>query len=136
MFLFLICFFLSATFVNAQTRYEKETIYITMTGYMKNNKAYDIGLTGGKLKKEMMVSPEAVVVFEKFQHQRGWTYLFSGLQLAAEITSLTTKDKKLRTGMLIGAGVMSGIIIPLYIGSSKNLSKAVWIRNGAVLNEK
>ncbi|MEO6133490.1 MAG: hypothetical protein ABIQ02_16740 [Saprospiraceae bacterium] len=118
----------------ADSKYTKEAIYLTMTGYVKNNKHYDIGVVGGKLKKELIISPEAIPTFEKYQRQRKWTLLFSGIQLAAEITALITKDKSLRTGLLIGAGATSVVIIPLFLSSNKNLSKAVWIRNGAVLN--
>lgn len=107
---------------------------MTLTGYMKNDKLYDIGATGGKMKKEFTASPDAIPIFKKYQRQRKWTLLFSGIQLATEITALTTKNKSLRTGLLIGGGATSVVIIPLFLASNKNLSKAVWIRNGAILN--
>ncbi|MEP6647616.1 MAG: hypothetical protein ABJC12_11065 [Saprospiraceae bacterium] len=118
-----------------ESRYQAESIYVTLTGYRKNDKLYDIGAIGGKMKNEFTASPDAIPIFEKYQRQRKWTLLFSGIQLATEITALTTKNKSLRTGLLIGAGATSIVIIPLFLASNKNLSKAVWIRNRDVLNK-
>jgi hypothetical protein len=116
------------------SKYQTETIYLTFSGFIKNGKADDMGLSGGKLKKEMMVSPDALIVFKKFQHQRNWIFLFSGLQLATSIAALTTKNKHLKTGMLISGAGLSVISIPLYIGSINNENKAVWLRNRDVLS--
>lgn len=116
------------------SKYQAETIYLTFTGFVKNGKAEEMGLTGGKLKKEMMVSPDAVIVFSKFQRQRNWIFLLSGLQLATSITALTTKNKSLKTGMLVSGAALSVISIPLYIGSVNNENKAVWLRNRDVLS--
>jgi hypothetical protein len=115
------------------SKYQAETIYLTFSGFIKNGKADDMGLSGGKLKKEMMVSPDALVVFRKFQHQRNWIFLFSGLQLGTSIYALTTKNKSMKTGMLISGAALSVISIPLYIGSVNNENKAVWLRNRDVL---
>ncbi len=116
------------------SKYQAETIYLTFSGFVKNGKADDMGLTGGKLKKEMMVSPDALIVFRKFQKQRNWIYLLSGLQLATSISALTTKNKSMKTGMLISGAALSVISIPLYIGSVNNENKAVWLRNRDVLS--
>ncbi|MGB4848250.1 MAG: hypothetical protein WBP41_10055 [Saprospiraceae bacterium] len=115
------------------SKYQAETIYLTFSGFIKNGKADDMGLSGGKLKKEMMISPDAVIVFKKFQHQRNWLFLISGLELATSITALTSKNKSLKTGMLISGAALSVISIPLYIGSINNENKAVWLRNRDVL---
>lgn len=82
----------------------------------------------------MMISPDAVIVFKKFQHQRNWLFLISGLELATSIAALTSKNKHLKTGMLISGAALSVISIPLYIGSVNNENKAVWLRNRDVLN--
>lgn len=116
------------------SKYQAETIYLTFSGFIKNGKADDMGLSGGKLKKEMMVSPDALIVFKKFQHQRNWLFLFSGLQLGTSIAALTTKNKSMKTGMLISGAALSVISIPLYIGSVNNENKAVWLRNRDVLS--
>jgi hypothetical protein len=116
------------------SKYQAETIYLTFSGFIKNGKADEMGLSGGKLKKEMMVSPDALIVFRKFQHQRNWIFLFSGLQLATSIAAFTTKNKSTKTGMLISGAALSVISIPLYIGSVNNENKAVWLRNRDVLS--
>ncbi len=115
------------------SKYETETIYLTFSGFVKNGKADDMGLSGGKLKKEMLVSPDALIVFSKFQHQRNWLFLLSGLQLGTSIAALATKNKSLKTSMLISGAALSVISIPLYIGSVNNENKAVWLRNRDVL---
>jgi hypothetical protein len=61
------------------------------------------------------------------------TLVFAGLQLATQIAAFTSRDKSTRTGLFIGAGVISVVSVPIYIGSQKNLNHAIWIRNGAVL---
>ncbi|MGB3081241.1 MAG: hypothetical protein WBB31_19315 [Saprospiraceae bacterium] len=119
--------------ISPVSKYQAETIYLTFSGFVKNGKADDMGLSGGKLKKEMMISPDAVIVFTKFQHQRNWLFLLSGLELATSITALTAKNKSLKTGMLISGAALSVISIPLYIGSINNENRAVWLRNRDVL---
>ena len=124
--------------LNAQqdSTYSTETIYLTFSGFVKNNKHVGMSISGKELKKELMVSPDALIMFKKYQRKRNWTFVFSGLQLATEITAFTTKNKSLKTGLLIGGGALSAFTIPLYIGSMNNINKAVWLRNRDVLNNE
>ena len=115
------------------SNYQSETIHLRFATYVKNNERFDLGLVGEGLKHEMMVSPEAMAVFNQYQKQRRWTLVCAGLQLATQIAAFTTRDKSTRTGLFIGAGVISVVSVPIYIGSQKNLNHAIWIRNGAVL---
>jgi hypothetical protein len=115
------------------SNYQSETIHLRFATYVKNNERFDLGLVGEGLKHEMMVSAEAIAVFNQYQKQRRWTLVFAGLQLATQIAAFTSRDKSTRTGLFIGAGVISVISVPIYIGSQKNLNHAIWIRNGAVL---
>ena len=135
-FLLPVCMFTFST-LNAQQddTYNTETIYLTFSGFVKNNKPVGMGISGKELKKELMVSPDALIMFKKYQRKRNWTFVFSGLQLATEITALTTKNKSLKTGLLIGGGALSAFTIPLYIGSMNNINKAVWLRNRDVLKK-
>ena len=135
-FLLPVCMFTFTTLKAQQdTTYNTETIYLTFSGFVKNNKQVGMGLSGKELKQELMVSPDALIMFKKYQHKRNWTFVFSGLQLATEIVALTTKNKSLKTGLLIGGGALSAFTIPLYIGSMTNINKAVWLRNRDVLKK-
>ena len=115
-------------------KYKTETIYMQLSTYTKNNQKYDIGMTGGGMKNEMMLSPDAMPYFKKYQKQKIWTLVCTGIQVVMEVAAFTTHDKSRRTALHIGGGVVSLVTIPLYFGSYKNLNKAVWIRNGDVLS--
>ena len=113
--------------------YQSESIYLQLGTYTKNGLKYDIGIIGGRLKHEMLVSPEAMAVFKKYQKQKTWSLVCAGAQLVTQVAAFTTRDKSRRTALHISGGAISIVSIPLYFGSYKNLNKAVWIRNGAVL---
>ena len=113
---------------------QTESIYLRFSTYIKDDKAYPIGIMGGGIKQEFVISPDAMGAFKAYQKQKKWSLICTGIQLVTQIAAFTTKDKSLRKGLLIGAGAVSVINVPLYIGSNNNLSKAVWIRNKEVLN--
>ncbi len=145
LFSFLICFILSINSIWAQQndslvskdslslRYKAETIHLRFATYVKDDSVYNIGIVGEVLKHEMVISPAAMEVYKKYQKQKRWTFAFAAAQLALEVAAFTTKNKSRRTGLFIGAGAVSIVTIPLFFGSTKNLNKAVWIRNGEVL---
>lgn len=114
-------------------RDQTESIYLRFSTYIKDDKAYPIGIMGGGIKQEFAISPDAMGAFKAYQKQKKWSLVCTGIQLVTQIAAFTTKDKSLRTGLLIGAGAVSVINVPLYIGSNNNLSRAVWIRNRDVL---
>lgn len=113
--------------------YQTETIYLRFSTFEKNKELYEIGIFGEGLKQEMSISPDAMAVFKKYQKQKRWSAVCAGLQLVTQIAAFTTRDKSQRTGLHIGGAGISIVAVPLFIGSTKNLNKAVWIRNGEVL---
>jgi hypothetical protein len=115
------------------SKYQNETIYLQLNTYTKDNKAHDLGMFGGGLTNEMKVSPDAMVIFKKYQKQKVWSFVCAGLQMATEIAAFSTPNRSRRTALQIGGGVISIVSVPLYFGSTKNLNKAVWIRNEKVL---
>jgi hypothetical protein len=140
-----LCFILSSHFIWAQQnnslvskdslslQYKTETIHLRFATYVKNDSAFNIGFVGEGLKHEMMISLEAMEVYKKYQKQKRWSLVCTAAQLGLEVAGLTTKNKSQRTGLFIGAAAVSIVTVPLFIGSTKNLNKAVWIRNGEVL---
>ncbi len=115
------------------SKYERETIYLRFSTYVKDNEAYEIGIIGEVIKHDMMVSPDAMIEFKKYQKQRKWSLVLAGLQLVTQVAAYSTRDKSWRRGLLIGSGAVAIVSIPFYIGSQRNLNKAVWIRNRDVL---
>ena len=115
------------------SNYQTETIYLRFSTYVKDSQVYQIGIIGEILKHDMMLSPDAMIVFKKYQRQKKWSLVCAGVQLATQVAAFSTRDKSWRTGLLIGSGAVAVVSIPLYIGSQRNLNKAVWIRNRDVL---
>jgi hypothetical protein len=113
--------------------YQAETIFLGFSRYEKNKQLYDIGIFGEGLKNEMTGSPDAMVLFKKYQRQKRWSLVITGLQLATQIAAFTSHNKSRRTGLHISGAGLSIVAVPLFIGSTKNLNKAIWIRNGDVL---
>ena len=114
-------------------KYQTETIYLRFNKFGKNGQWQDIGIVGEGLKPEMVISPDAMTIFKKYQRQKRWSLVCAGLQIVTEVAALTTGNKAKRTGLHIGGVGISLIAVPIYIGSYQNLNKSVWIRNGDVL---
>lgn len=130
----------SLTIIIAQPSgdYERETIYFKGTSYVKNNQSYPIGFMYGKMKKDMRVSPEGFALFQKSQKQKRWAFALSTAAMAAAIVAFSdlnnrNVDEGLRYGLLGGSMALSFTSLPFSTASSRNLHKAVWIRNGDVL---
>jgi hypothetical protein len=85
LFSLLICFIFSIHSIWAQQndslvskaswnlRYQTETIHLRFATYVKNDSVYNIGIVGEVLKHEMVISPEAMEVYKKYQKQKRWT---------------------------------------------------------------
>jgi hypothetical protein len=121
--------------INAQVteKYESQTIYLQSGGYVKDGKKCHIGFFGEKLKKEMVVNPEALNIYEKFQRQRRRDLFFVGVMITAEFSALFIHDRDLKNGVLLGGLANPFVTIPFGNNAGNNLYKAIWTRNRDVL---
>ncbi|MEO6347320.1 MAG: hypothetical protein ABIO60_05355 [Aquaticitalea sp.] len=120
---------------NINEKYLAESIYLKGNyKYVKNGVTYRIGFLGQKLKKEMTVSPNAVMEFKKYDQKRKAVLIMSSVALALYGTGLLMDKESTQTGLFIGGLGLSLVSIPLSSSSEKNLQKAIWIRNGDILH--
>lgn len=136
--LFILLSVFSFSVCQSQTvleKYDKETIYLsTYHNYIKNGESYWIGFFGERLKKEMEVSPNAVIEYKKFSNKRNVSLALVGVGMAAMIGGLVNYDENdPNNGLLVGGyvSVLGGSIFAL--SSQRHRSKAIWIRNRDVL---
>ena len=139
-FFFLLCLLFTVTSlstVQAQfenKKYETESIYFKGSKYIKNGQAYPMGFGAKNLKKEMEISPTALIEFNKFEKNRNKALIFSTIGLATLVSSLIVDNQDVQTGLLIGGLGFTVVSFPFSIKASNNFEKAVWIRNGEILN--
>ena len=121
--------------LNAQVteKYESQTIYLQSGGYVKDGKKYHLGFFGEKLKKEMEVSPEAMIIYEKFQKQHRRDLILAGVIITAGFSALLVHDRGLKNGLLLGGAAIPLVTIPFGNSAGNNFQKAIWIRNRDVL---
>jgi hypothetical protein len=136
-FLFLLAV-VACTLVSAQSvseKYEMETIYLSTGKYIKNGEKYPLGLFSQHLKKEMKVSPEAVIEFRRYEKKRNWGMVFIAAGAGSYLTGLAldSASDEVRGGLLIGGLGLTLTSVPFGIQSMNSYHKAIWLRNGAVL---
>ncbi|HFA50404.1 MAG TPA: hypothetical protein ENJ95_15430 [Bacteroidetes bacterium] len=139
--LILASFFCSS--LSAQSvleKYEKETIYLSYNNYsyIKNGQKHWAGFFGKHLKKEMEVSPDAVIEFDRYQKKSitsFWMVMGAGAIYVSGVLLAQERDEydALSGSMVLaGTGLMIASI-PLTINSMKHYNKAIWLRNRDVL---
>jgi hypothetical protein len=119
--------------MSMMAKYNSEAIYLRYSTYTKNNEVFRLGVMGGGLKNEFNASPEAMLLFKKYQKQKRWSMVCSVLEVTAGVIAFSSRDRSRRTTFQITGGAISIIAVPLFIGSYNNLNKAVWFRNGALM---
>lgn len=113
--------------------YKMESIYLEGGKFVKNDVKYPVGLFSHKLGKEMNVSPHAVAEWKQYKNFRNWGFVTSLVGLGLTLSSLTTDNQELQTGLLLSGLTMSIVSIPLSIKANNQLQKAVWTRNRDIL---
>ncbi len=136
-FLFLLAVVV-CNLVSAQSAielYEKETIYLSTSMYIKNGEKHPLGLFSKNLRKEMAVSPEAVIEFKRYEKKRnlGLAFLAAGLGGYMTATALNSASNEVRGGIMFGSLGFMIASVPFNFQSIKSYNKAIWLRNGAVL---
>ena len=123
---------------SAQTGYEKyqsETIYLQSGKYVKNGEKYPLGFFSKNLKKELEVSPDAVIEFKKYRKHIKNALIFNlvGAGFAATSTLFKRDDYLGRGGFLVvGVGFVA-VGFQQSVKSMNSYQKAIWLRNGEVL---
>ena len=132
-----IIFLISFSPANAQIeneKYQSESIYFKGPKYVKNGIEYRIGFLGKNLKKEMEVSPNAVIEYNIFEKKRNTAAILSSIGLASLVSAIFVDDKDIQTGLIIGGVGLTIVSFPFATKASNSFQKAVWIRNGEILN--
>jgi len=114
-------------------KYQTESIYIQNKKYVKNGVAHSITSWTKDLKKEMEVSPDAVMEYSKFQRQRKVAFILSTVGFVSVVSSFYVSDE-IQNYFFLGGLTVGIVSIPLYRTAGKSLNKAIWLRNGAILN--
>ena len=135
-FLTTIIFLISFSNANAQfenKKYQTESIYFKGSKYVKNGIEYRIGFLGKNLKKEMEVSPNAVIEYNIFEKKRNTALILSSIGLATLVSAIFVDNKDIQTGLIIGGIGLTIVSFPFTTKASNSFQKAVWIRNGEIL---
>jgi hypothetical protein len=125
-----------ASFLNAQdtSKYESQTIYMQKLKYVKDGHLYRMGFIGNKLKQEMLISPDALKLFEKYQKKQKWGNAMTLLMVGAGIISFSAeRGSTLSNGAFISMGVFALAGITITYGADDYFNKAIWLRNRDVL---
>lgn len=113
--------------------YQKETIYLQNSTYVKGGVKYPLGFFHSRLKKEMQISPDAMLEFRKYERKRNTFIATYAVGSGLLISNLFVKKPSTQK-VLLGAGIGVMVIsLPFSIQSGNHLQKALWIRNGDVL---
>ena len=103
--------------------------------FIKDGIEYPSGFLFQNLKREMEVSPHAVIEFKKYEKNRN---IGIGLSITGLVVALYSINRigrnEVNEGVLLGSLGASLISIPFSIKSTNHFHKAIWIRNGDALN--
>lgn len=116
-------------------KYQANSIYLQQGfggyKYVKEGQVQGLGFMGNKLKKEMQVSPNAVVEFKKYQKNR---WISIGLAVASGVLVVSAfRDGELRPTpywLGLGTATMSGLF---GVHSLNKRQKSVWLYNQDIL---
>lgn len=128
-----ITYFLNPLSAQFNDIYESETIYLQNSTYVKGGVKYPLGFFHSRLKKEMQISPDAMLEFRKYERKRNafiGTYAIGSALLISNLFVKNANTQRVLLGASLGVMVIS---IPFSIQSGNHLNRAVWIRNGDVL---
>jgi len=129
-------FLISFSMAHGQTvneKYQTGSIYLQGRYYVKDGVKYPI-TSWKNLKKEMEVSPDAVMEYEKFQHKRSTAFIFETIGLLSVISSFYVDNEGLQYGLFFGGLGLTIVSFPINHKANNSLHKAIWLRNGAILN--
>ena len=130
-------FFISLTGLHAQItneKYQTESIYLKGKKYVKNGVEYPITSWNGALKKEMEVSPDAVMEYDKFQRKHKTAFILGTLGGVSVISAFFVNNDGIQNGLFLGGAGLMIASIPINAKAYNGLQKSIWLRNGAVLN--
>lgn len=114
-------------------KYQTESIYLQNFKYIKNGTETRITAWNKDLKKEMEVSPDAVMEYDKFLKKRKTAFLLATAGLVSAITGLYVDNEALQYGLVLGGLGLAIVSVPISGKANKSLDKAIWLRNGAIL---
>ena len=126
--------------VNAQYKvdrnYASKTIYLKGNKFIKDGIEYPSGFLFKNLKKQMEVSPQAVIEFKKYEKNRNAAIVLSTVSLVGYLYALPRIiiNNNNTNGVVLGAIGVSLISIPFSLKSANHFHKAIWLRNGDALN--
>ncbi len=110
--------------------YEENAIYwLGWTTYYKNNQLFPLR----DLKKEIILSPDAIYEFEKYKHNRTGLEISGAIGLGLFFSSFLVQDRQTKVGLLAGSAVALTISLPMSLSTGKHLSRAIWLHNRDVL---
>ena len=116
-------------------KYQTESIYLKGSKYVKNGVEHSIVSWNGELKKEMEISPNAVMEYAKFQQKRKTAFFVTVLGLVSIASSVIVDNNEgLQTGLLLGGFGLFVVSVPISAKANQSLQKAIWLRNGDILN--
>ena len=137
-FLAISFYLITVSIVNGQIangKYQTESIYLKGSKYVKNGIEYPIGYWGQNLKKEMEVSQYAVIEYNNFQQKRKTAFILSTISLASIVSSMFVDNDALQSGLFFGGLGLSIVSFPISRKASNSFQKAIWIRNGEILDQ-
>ncbi len=135
--LLLLTLFFSLPFfrlANAQAElqaYEHDAIYLKLNSYLKNGQKHRYGFGGKNLKKEMEVSPNAVIEYKKAEKNRNLFLVSLLVSSSLTIWEMTTdrEDREKRRNITTVNLVPTGFTIYFGIKTINKANKAAKIRN-------
>ncbi|MEL6719720.1 MAG: hypothetical protein AAFO82_04460 [Bacteroidota bacterium] len=136
--LLIIVFIVGCYSTNAQNtalkNYQENSIYLKQglfnNNYVKEGKVYPRGFMDSRLKKELEISPNAVVEFKKYRKNQ---WIAIGMALGYSILYASSiPDNEVKVVPVIAVGsLVTGTIVSLH--SLNKLEKAIWHYNQDIL---
>ena len=123
--------------INAQfknKKYQSEAIYLKGNKYISNGIEYRLGFLNVNLKHEMQISPNAVIEYSNYEKKRNSALAFATIGLAGVVSALFVSNRNAQVGLALGGLGATIISLPLSLKANNSLQKAIWIRNGEILN--
>jgi len=117
--------------------YAAKTIYLKGNRFVKDGIEYPNGFLFQNLKKEMEVSPHAVIEFKKYEKKRNIGIILSAAGLIGTlyaVPQVVSGNEKFGRNLMLGSLSASLISIPFTLKSVNHFHKSIWIRNGDALN--
>jgi hypothetical protein len=81
-----------------------------------------------------MPTPHAVIEYRNYEKKRNMTVIFSTIGLVTIVSSIFVDNKNVQAGLILGGISATVVSIPFAAKASNSFNKAIWIRNGDILN--